>query len=621
MLKSLFVLLRFYIFWLVFFQVDRVLFLIYFKNKLGGASFTEITKTFLYSIRLDASMAGYICVLPLLIFLISWLLKKSIVFVMWPRYYVQTLLGLFSFMSIINLNIYREWGSKINFKALDFAINTPNEAMASSASSPIFSSLLIFFLLVVIGIILSKKTIDYKLPPTKTAIVIKSAVSILLLGITFLLIRGGWQLSPINQSMAYFSSKPVLNHAAVNTGWNLMQDVIDNKNGAGNPYTYYKAEDAEKLVDELYKPTTDESISILKTDRPNIVFIILESFTSDLVESLGGEKGITPNIENIISKGVLFNNIYSTGGRTDKGIIGALSGFPSQAIKSIINQNDKQEKLPSIARSLSKLKYNTSFYYGGESEFFNLKSYVLGHGYQNLIDQHAFSKKDMNSKWGTYDGRVFQKNAADMAQFTTPFFTTILTLTNHEPFELPVNGHFKGESEDNKFKSTAYYTDSCIGSYIKSVEKLPVYKNTLFILVADHGHRLPKNESENFHPRRYAIPLIFFGEVIKKEYRGKEIEKLGNQTDIVATLFRQLNIGSGEYRWSKNLLNPASRDFSFFNWDNGFGFVTPQQQVSFDNIGKQVIYEQDRSKKKESRQNLKYGKAYIQQVFQKYLDY
>ena len=86
--------------------------------------------------------------------------------------------------------------------------------------------------------------------------------------------------------------------------------------------------------------------------------------------------------------GLLFTNIYAAAGRTDKGVLATLSGFPSQAIRSIMKQNDKQEKLPGIAQELSAKGYHTSFYYGGESEFFNMKSYILSHGYQTLIDHN-----------------------------------------------------------------------------------------------------------------------------------------------------------------------------------------------------------------------------------------
>jgi phosphoglycerol transferase MdoB-like AlkP superfamily enzyme len=146
-----------------------------------------------------------------------------------------------------------------------------------------------------------------------------------------------------------------------------------------------------------------------------------------------------------------------------------------------MKQNDKQERLPAISQELVEKAYSSSFYYGGESEFFNMKSYILSHRYQKLIDKHSFDAKDMNSKWGTYDEKVFLKNLSDMDQEKQPFFSTILTLTNHEPFELPSEPHFKGDDVDSKFRSTSFYTDSCLGAYINAAKQKSWYKNTLFV--------------------------------------------------------------------------------------------------------------------------------------------
>ena len=178
--------------------------------------------------------------------------------------------------------------------------------------------------------------------------------------------------------------------------------------------------------------------------------------------------------------------------------------------------------------------------------------------------------------------------------------------------------HYGNDNLENKFRSSTYYTDSCIAAYLNEAGKQAWYKNTLFVIVADHGHRLPKNKAEIYDPARFHIPLLFFGEVIKPEYRGKRIEKVGNQTDIASTLLTQLNINADRFKWSMDLLNPGTKEFSFYNWDNGFGFATPQQVISFDNIGKRIIYKQ---KAAPTDNELRFGKAYMQEVYQEYLDY
>jgi phosphoglycerol transferase MdoB-like AlkP superfamily enzyme len=620
MLKSFLVFFRFYIFWILFFALDRLVFLLFFSDQLRHISFGEKFSTFWYALRLDSAMAAYISALPLIFYLFFLFIRRSFLPPKAGKVFVISLLIIFVFLSGFNWNLYREWGNKINYRAVDMAFNSPEEAMASSASQPILLSAFIVLALFVTGLLLSNLLIDYKVADQKAPLLLKITGSFAAIVLLVLVARGGWQLAPVNQSMAYFSTEPILNHAAVNTEWNLLQDIINNKFEAKNPYKYFRPQKSETIVRELYPEQNVATESILTTPKPNLVLIIVESFSATLIESLGGEKGVAPVTSALSSKGLLFTDIYAVGGRTDKGVVGILSAFPSQAIRSIMKQNDKQEKLPAIAQELKKNGYNTSFYYGGESEFFNMKSYILSHGYSKLVDQHAFRKKDMNSKWGTFDHIVFRKNITDLDAKKAPFFSTILTLTNHEPFEIPGTPRFKGNNVDNKYRSTFSYTDSCIGAYIKEAKTRSWYKNTLFVIIADHSHRLPGMISE-YEAKRYHIPLLFFGDVLKPEFRGKRIDKTGSQTDLAATLLGQLNIDHSRYKWSKDLLNPETTGFAFFNWDDGFGFATKEQVISFDNVGKTIILRRDSTTTKSDKELTRYGKAYMQRVFQEYLDY
>jgi phosphoglycerol transferase MdoB-like AlkP superfamily enzyme len=619
MLKSFFVFLRFYLFWLLFFFIDRLIFLVYFSDRISHVGLSEIASTFFYAIRLDSSMIGYISVIPLLFYLTLLFIPK----IKFPesigKYYIIFFVLIFSIITIFNLNLYREWGSKINYRALDLAFNSTKEAVASSSSSPILSSLSIFAGLIISALFLAKKVVDVKIKDLAQPLWKKVSTALMMLTLTFLLIRGGWQLSPINQSMAYFSNEIFLNHAAVNTEWNLIDDILSNKYGKDNPYKYYPREEAQKILSEIYKKPTESTPILLNSERPNVVLIILESYTAELVGVLGGEKGVTPNTDRLAGEGILFEEIYAAAGRTDKGVLASISAFPAQAIRSVMKLGSKQEKLPGIAQEFVKNSYSTSFYYGGESEFFNMKSYVLSHGYKKLVDQHSFQSKDMNSKWGAYDDKVFTKQLADMDNSKQPFFSTILTLTNHEPFEIPVERKYKGENVNDQFRSTMFYTDSCLGAYLNDAKKKSWYKNTLFVIIADHGHRLP-NDLTEFEARKYRIPLIFYGDVIKPEFKGLKISKTGSQTDLVATLLNQVKIDASRYSWSKDLLNPSTPGFAFFNWDNGFGFATKEQVISYDNVGKNIILRKNKANPKLDNELLRYGQAHMQEVFQQYLD-
>ena len=620
MFKSLIFFVRFFLFWLIFFAIDRFIFLFIFHKKLRGIPLGEKLITFYHALKLDLSMTAYLAVIPLLFFIFWFFTNQFQVKLNWLKVYNKILIVLFSIISILNFNIYREWGSKVNSKAISFAIDTPNEALASSASSPVLLSLAILILLIGIGWYLNFAIVKNRLEFIKTPIWLKIAMALLLIAFNFLLIRGGIGVAPNSQSMAYFSKHQLLNHASLNTEWNLMSSILAAKKADHNPYVYFNPKMATTEVKNLYQVKKDTSVSILTTTKPNIVIFILESFTADLTKTLGNENGITPNFDSLINQGVLFSKIYATGNRTDKGLIGTLTGFPTLGTASIVKWPEKMQKIPAISQKLLQNGYQTSFFYGGESEFDNYKAFVLSHGYQKLIDKNSFDQKDMNSKWGVYDEVVFQKQLQELNRAKQPFFSTLLSLTNHEPFDLPVSGKFGNDNTINKFKSTAYYTDSCISTYLNEAKKQSWYKNTLFIFVADHGHLYPKNKYEIAQPERYHIPLLFYGDVIKPEFKGKKFDHVGSQQDIAATLLSQLNISAKDFIWSKNLLNPYARSFAFFTWDNGFGFMEDQHYVTFDNVGKSILYNSNVKDMAQTNHNLNSGKAYLQTVYQHFIN-
>jgi phosphoglycerol transferase MdoB-like AlkP superfamily enzyme len=635
--KTILSFLRYFAFWLLFFFLERTVFLLYNYKRISEESSLEVLKAFLYGSWMDASMAGYFCAIPLIVALVIWFLPPARLSTIYLRIYTYILIFLCAVVAVINFNIYREWGSKVNYRVFEFAFGSPKEAMASTGSSPIFLSTLILVALTAAGILLFNWLLSGHIDKTGN-FVFKIALGILMLGLNFLAIRGGWQLAPMNESMAYFSTKPILNYAAVNTEWGLATDIMNSKYNTSNPYHYFRNKEAEAIVKSYYQQTADSSLHILNEQKPNVVLIIMESFTGNVVSRLGGEEGISNSMDKLMEEGIFFDNIYASGGRTDKGVVAVLSGFPAQAGRSIMKENSKQVKIPSIPQSLNTLGYRSSFFYGGESRFFNMKSYLLSHGFSKIVEKENFDKKDMNSKWGAYDGAVYDRMQQDLGSEKQPFFATMLTLTNHEPFELPGNPHFKGAEIENKFRSTAYYADSCLGAFVNKAKQAGWYKHTLFVVVADHGHYLPRTDLEVFNPQRYRIPLLIFGGAIKPEFAGLKVGKIGSQTDIATTILKQVGLSTGKFTWGKDLFNSSTKDFAFFNWDQGLGFVTPDQTVTFDLVGKNVLFESSNSSIKNSNSALELkkekaaakapdesalnaGKAFMQEVYQAYINF
>ncbi|MCJ8211215.1 sulfatase-like hydrolase/transferase [Mucilaginibacter sp. RS28] len=622
MLRSFLSFCRYFVYWLVIFFLSRLIFELYFNYKLKAASAEEIAMTFIHGLWLDYSAAAYICIIPLLVFIVSWFVPGSKIASAWLKGYTWFCLLIISFLTIVDLNIFREWGTKVNYRVFNTLFTAPSEAVASTGSSPIGLSLGIGVGLMAAGIALSFLIIDFNFKKPANNLLFKIPTSLLLCLVTFIIIRGGLRGAPISEQKVYFSDKQILNMSVLNTEWNLIHNVVENMRHAYNPYEFMPYQKAADLTADNYKVAKDTTIKLLTTGRPNIVIIQLESFTADIIESLGGDKGVAPYFEQLIRDGVLFDHIYATGDRTDKGMVAIFSGFPSQAIRTIITEDRKQRKLPSIADLLKPAGYSTSYFYGGETDYMNFRSYIANHHIDTIVDERNFSKSEIGSKWGAYDDVMLNKNIGFLDHQKRPFFSYVQTLSNHEPFELRGRPQFPGKDMGNMFRSTAFFTDSSLNAYFTQAKQANWYKNTLFILIADHGHRLPRNTSEAYDPRKYHIPMLFFGDVIKSEYRGKRIEKLGSQTDLAATLLAQLYLPHQQFKWSKDLLNPYSKPFAFFDWDNGFGFMEPHQAVSYDNEGDKIIYRQNKSlTDKESDQTLRKGQAYLQKIYTEYLSY
>jgi len=572
---------------------------------------------------MDTSMAAYICALPLLLFIVKWFIPSLKIPVKTLQVYSLVILAMCCLISAVNLDIYQEWGTKLPYRAIAAFLDYPYQAFISSYSSPFLGPIFLLFIVFLIGRYLLNRVIKQPVQFQRTKWYEKTIVSIFLIGLLFLFMRSGWQTTPLNPSMAYFSTRPILNHAAVNTEWNLLSDFLHGEGSTKNPFRYMDEVSAqERILPYINNDSLSNPVNILNQSKPNVVLIVLESFTADLIESLGGEPGIAPGFEKLIQDGILFTNIYAASDRTDKGIVAVMSAFPSQATQSIIKNVNKLEHMPAIGQEFLANGYSTSFVHGGESEFYNFKSYMLSHDIQEVIDQYDFPLKDVQSKWGAYDHLTFQKQIEYLNESPQPFFSILLTLSNHEPFDLPGSPKYGSKSVANLFRSTAFYTDSAMYNYINKAKQTDWYKNTLFVIIADHGHRLPLEKWDSFHPNRYRIPFLLYGDVIKEEFRGKKIDKIGNQTDLVSTLLHQLNINSKAYYWSKDLLDPNTPPFAFFSYNNGFGVVTPEQSLTFDNVGKEIIYLKDRNVKDSVNQQLKtIGQAYMQEVYNQYIDY
>lgn len=524
------------------------------------------------------------------------------------RVYSVILIVILSFLTVADLELYTAWGYRMDATPLQY-FKSPREMAGTASSAPLFILFIIFAFLCFVFIFLLQYFNLRAFRKAGKAKVANIATSVFLIAVLFIPIRGGIQKIPLNISDAYFTDKLFADHAAINLPWNIMFSLL-NRNNQQNPYQYFDDAEAVKLVHSMLNTGKPRTQNVLNTDRPNIIFIILESFTAKLDGSLGGAPGVMPQLDSIAANGILFTDIYAAGDRSEKGQVAILSGYPNQAINSIIKMPTKTRDLPSLAKTLESYGYYCSYTYGGELEFANIKSYLINTGYKNLVSKYSFPAELRTTSWGVHDQYVFDRFYKDLQQESQPFFSTIFSLSSHEPYDVPLK-HFKGNDETTLFKNSVYYTDSVLGDFIRKIKMEPYWKNTLVVIVADHGHPLPGHDPNDV-PSKFHVPLVFTGGALT--WTGK-VNKTGSQNDIAATVLGQMNISSDEFHWSKNLLDSSSNAFAFYNFNNGFGWVTPHGFATMDNVSKKIIHQSDGF----DTSLMKYGRAFMQVSYGEYL--
>jgi phosphoglycerol transferase MdoB-like AlkP superfamily enzyme len=595
----------YYLGWVLYFIIIRGVFLLYHYSSSVKLSAKTIFRIFLNGLRLDSSFAAYISLFPFLLITLSVLVKKQF----WKtsvKIYTLTILIFLTVLMAIDLELYKTWGFRIDNTFLMY-LNTPMEMLASSASSPWVQLTLIYVAVISAGIFILGKII--KNLKFKNANRFYFMIPLIFTVLLIIPIRGGFQLAAINISNVYFSKSSFANHAAINIGWNFFFSLLNKPEGKTNPYVYMDRTEADTVVARLLNNRSTDTTRLLNAVKPNVLVIIWESFTAKVSEKTGGMSGITPEFSRLCAEGILFTNMYATGDRSDKGIVGILSGYPAQPTRSIITIPQKAEKLPVISESFSKNGFKTAFYYGGEPEFANMKSFLVK-SFDTLITKEDFPEDQYNSKWGAHDHIVFNQLLIDLRKESKPFFYTFFTLSSHEPFEVPIESKFGNDSHLNKYLSSLYYTDQSLGNFIRQAKTEKWWDSTLVVIIADHGHYLPgenaAHEKDKFH-----IPMLWVGGAVAK--RNMTITNVCSQTDFAATLLDQYAFDRKHFKWSRPVI---LADHAYYAFTNGFGFVTQNGYSAFDHISKQPLT----SEGKNREELLKAGKAYSQNSFQDYLE-
>lgn len=599
MIQFLKYLLRASIFWLLLFAFHRLVFILFNINYVGDATLKPLLTSFIVGLRLDLAMTGYImlllCVLEVGLLLFA--KRFSFTVLNWTNY---LFIVFFTALLIGNTNLYSYWGRHMDAEAIGF-LKTPEVVLASISGLEAAIFFLIMGLTVVLWIFIfiwfTRKVKSGVKMIFRTASL--AAFLTLFTGALMIIpIRGSFGVAPINTGVAYFSQHIYANHAAINPLWNLFYS-FKRMDARTRHYKFMEEEKAESIFKEL----TGERgtvLNLLNNVRPNVVIILLEGFSAQVVGSLGGISA-TPNFDALAKDGVLFANIYAASDRSDKGLVATLAGYQVVPAYSIIQYPAKSQSLSFLPKRLRENGYeNMTYIYGGDIGFKGMNSFVTLSGFDKTITISDFPRSTHGQKWGVHDEFTFERLLEEIEEAKSPFFKFYFTLSSHEPFDVPMEQVF-----ENPYVNSVHYTDRCLGRFFGEIKSKGLWENTLFVLIADHGVSGPLRATSQMK-ERYHIPMLWTGGALS--VRDSLIHTLGSQTDMVATLLNQLHISDHGFPFSKNLMDSKVTEFAFFTYPDAFGFITPKSFQVYDNRAKSYIQQEGSVSAVDSLR----GKAYLQ---------
>ena len=561
-------LVKVYLITICIFVIAKVVFMVanYEGHPFGIADMWEVVK---HGLSLDLSTSLYVLILPFLLTLVSvWWRPKGLETATKIYYGVIAVLLMLAFTA--DTSLYPFWGFKLDASCLQY-LSSPVEAKASVSG---------WYMAIRLVILIAGAWILYKIyvavaqQHTQQGARQKGATTlggVVLIPLFVIGIRGGLDESTTNIGQVYFSQNQFLNHSAVNPVFSFFASLESTASYVPD-YTFMDEAERQQLIEGLYFTDSTQPDTLLKTQRPNIIVILLESCGGIFTEDIGGRPDIMPHLNRLTKEGVYFANFYANSYRTDRGTLCTWSGFPSFPRSSVMKMPEKTRLLPGIAQSLRKEGYHTTYLYGGDINFTNMRGYLVSIGFEQLHWMKDYSREEQKtSEWGVRDDITFA-TLTDMVRKWKDegdhYLIGYSTLSSHEPWDVPTH-RFNDEVLD-----AFNYLDACIGKFFKDIKQTAQWDNLLVIMLPDHGYSYFGVEEE--HEQHDHVPMLWLGGAIKEPRR---IEQLCNQTDLPATLLGQLGIAHDEYEFSRDVMSQGYRyPFAVHTYNNG---ITMRDSTGF----------------------------------------
>ena len=570
MRQRLIYLAKVYLLTVVVFIAAKVVFML--ANSEGHPFTTgDVWDVIRHGFTLDLSTSLYLLIVPFAIALASlwWDNRK------WQRILLRIYYALIATALILafvaDTSLYAFWGYKLDGSCLQY-LDTPAEMRASVSGLYMTIRLVIFFLgTFALWWLYSHIPLWSKKPQNNTA---ATLIDLLLIPVFIVGIRGGIDESTTNIGQVYYSQNQFLNHSAVNPVFNFFESFEKTVSEIVE-YPFFNEAECQKLLEGCYPTEGLLTDTLLNTSRPNVVIILMESAGEVFSKAM-------PRLQKLKQEGITFDNCYGNSYRTDRGTVCTLSGYPSFPTMSVMKMANRAAALPSLARTLQQEGYATSYLYGGDINFTNMRSYLIATGWERLHWKADYTTKEQKSaKWGVRDDITFQTlyHQICTADTTRHFLMGYSTLSSHEPWDVPIKK--LNDEQMNAF----YYLDQCLGDFVDKLKTTPQWENLLIVLLPDHG--INYKDFDETRQERNHIPLVWIGGAVKAP---RHITTFCNQSDLAATLLGQMGLPHHDYRFSRDVMSSNyTRPYAFHCYNNGFSMVDSTGFNVFDLNGLQLI--------------------------------
>jgi len=621
MKNSILLFIKICVLWLLFFTVQRIFFLIHYWSDID-VSVIEIFKIPFHGLRIDLSALSYLNGLPFIFLTLSILnfskkWKNITLLISKILIWISAVLSSIVFAS--ELVTYYEWRAKLSSKIF-IHFETPSEIFRTSSGSSTWWFILYFLLQIVMFYVLFRWLIKNV---TLNGRLYSKLLSVLFFILYFLVggtliglgVRGGWQEIPISATNAYSTNSQITNDLAVNSSWNFIHMTFEYFNTDYEAY-YNKVDpkEAELLVTNLYQTVEVENASIFKTDVPDIIFVTLEGWSAQMIGSLGGLKDVTPHFNALSKEGLLFSKIYATSETSETGHTSIYAGYPTLPKISMSTESAKCRQMPSLVNLLKQKGYASSYYFGGALSYGNIGGFLRESGFEKVTDENDLQHLEPKGNLGIHDEPMFKYYFDEIKKANSPFIYGLFTQSTHAPYDM--DAPYLDNYPNNDYVKSMHYADEQIKKFTDSLKTLPNFENTIVVFIADHGKTNFVNNKIN-NDSYYHIPVLFWGGALKNNYKDSIITKLGSQIDVSLTLLNQLNIDSKSLNWSKDLLNPNTKEWAIITTSYTYGIVTPNGCIIHQFIEGVDIYNTF-SDSTEAQTQLKNCRAIIESVYREY---